>query len=233
NLDCISSITTVEKPLVSENTTPVGVWCEYAVNSDGFLLPIPGKTETFGVAEIAMEYENNETDLEGTPEMTNKEVEVVEDSSIINVEHESSKNHSEFTGYGDITKLSSTTNNTDSSISAYVKGAFHLILFIPITMDQLPAPDHLLKMLFCNCKKGCGAACECRKSSLLLSIACLLCNGNSCFNTSPIMKIGTALIAESKWKCLQELKNVIAKDHHTFYDNLPFQKDNKTTKGKK
>ncbi|KAF2895104.1 hypothetical protein ILUMI_11075 [Ignelater luminosus] len=40
-------------------------------------------------------------------------------------------------------------------------------------------------------------------------------------------------IAESKWKCLQELKNVIAKDHHTFYDNLPFQKDNKTTKGKK
>ncbi|KAF2890600.1 hypothetical protein ILUMI_15573 [Ignelater luminosus] len=40
-------------------------------------------------------------------------------------------------------------------------------------------------------------------------------------------------IAESKWKCLQELKNVIAKDHHTFYDNLPLQKDNKTIKGKK
>ncbi|KAF2904956.1 hypothetical protein ILUMI_01219, partial [Ignelater luminosus] len=40
-------------------------------------------------------------------------------------------------------------------------------------------------------------------------------------------------IAESKWKCLQELKNVIAKDYHAFYDNLPFQKDNKTTKGKK
>ncbi|KAF2895457.1 hypothetical protein ILUMI_10716 [Ignelater luminosus] len=39
-------------------------------------------------------------------------------------------------------------------------------------------------------------------------------------------------IAESKRKCLQELQNVIAKDHHTFYDNLPFQKDNKTTKGK-
>ncbi|KAF2883383.1 hypothetical protein ILUMI_22796 [Ignelater luminosus] len=115
NLDCISSITTDEIQLVSENTTPVGVWCEYVVNF--FLLPIPGKTETFGVAEIAMKYKNNKTDLEGTPDMTNKEMEVVEDSSVINVERESSKSHLESTGYGDITKHSSTTNNTDSSIS--------------------------------------------------------------------------------------------------------------------
>ncbi|KAF2888825.1 hypothetical protein ILUMI_17348, partial [Ignelater luminosus] len=99
------------------NTAPVGVWCEYAITNDGFLLPIPGKTETFGVAEIAMEYENNETDLEGTPDMTNKEMEVVEDLSVINVEHESSKSHLESTGYGDITKLLRTTNNTDSSMS--------------------------------------------------------------------------------------------------------------------
>ncbi|KAF2895299.1 hypothetical protein ILUMI_10873 [Ignelater luminosus] len=91
NLDCISSITTNEIPLVSENTTPVGVWCEYAVNSDGFLLPIPGKTETFGVAGIAMKYEDNETNLEGTSDMTTKEMEAVEDSSVINAEHESSK----------------------------------------------------------------------------------------------------------------------------------------------
>ncbi|KAL4710241.1 hypothetical protein ACJJTC_005414, partial [Scirpophaga incertulas] len=27
-------------------------------------------------------------------------------------------------------------------------------MFIPITMNQLPAPDNLLQMLFCNCKKG-------------------------------------------------------------------------------
>lgn len=40
-------------------------------------------------------------------------------------------------------------------------------------------------------------------------------------------------IAESKWKWLQELKNVIDNDHHAFYDSLPFQKDNKTTKGMK
>ncbi|KAF2889160.1 hypothetical protein ILUMI_17013 [Ignelater luminosus] len=117
NLDCISSITTDEIPLVSENTTPVGVWCEYAINNYGSLLPIPGKTETFGVAEIAMEYENNETDLEGTPDMTNKEMQVVEDLSVINVEHESSKSHLESTGCGDITQLLSTTNHTDSSMS--------------------------------------------------------------------------------------------------------------------
>ncbi|GFX61259.1 uncharacterized protein TNCV_3407331 [Trichonephila clavipes] len=27
-------------------------------------------------------------------------------------------------------------------------------MLIPITMNQLPAPDHLLQILFCNCKKG-------------------------------------------------------------------------------
>ncbi|GFU93205.1 hypothetical protein TNCV_4217311 [Trichonephila clavipes] len=26
-------------------------------------------------------------------------------------------------------------------------------MFIPITMNQLPAPDHLLQTLFCNCKR--------------------------------------------------------------------------------
>ena len=62
-------------------------------------------------------------------------------------------------------------------------------MFIPITMNQLPAPDNLLQMLFCNCKKGCGAACGCRKSGLYCSVACLQCNGNSCLNTLPSIKI--------------------------------------------
>lgn len=34
-------------------------------------------------------------------------------------------------------------------------------------------------------------------------------------------------ISESKWKCLQDLKHVIEKDHHSFYDNIPFQPDKK------
>ncbi|KAL4702881.1 hypothetical protein ACJJTC_005792 [Scirpophaga incertulas] len=62
-------------------------------------------------------------------------------------------------------------------------------MFIPITMNQLPAPDNLLQMLFCNCKKGCGAACGCRKSGLYCSVACLHCNGDSCLNTLPTIKM--------------------------------------------
>ncbi|CAG9828328.1 unnamed protein product [Diabrotica balteata] len=35
-------------------------------------------------------------------------------------------------------------------------------------------------------------------------------------------------ITESKWKCLQDLKLVLERDHHSFYDNLPYQPDKKT-----
>ena len=62
-------------------------------------------------------------------------------------------------------------------------------MLIPITINQLPAPDTLLQMLFCNCKKGCEAACGCRKSGLYCSVACLQCSENSCFNTPPIIQI--------------------------------------------
>ena len=48
---------------------------------------------------------------------------------------------------------------------------------------------NILQKLFCNCKKGCGAACGCRKSSLNCSVVCLQCNGTSCFNTAPIIRI--------------------------------------------
>lgn len=62
-------------------------------------------------------------------------------------------------------------------------------IYHPITMNQLPAPENLLKMLFCNCKKGCGAACGCRKSGLYCSVACLQCNDDSCLNTAPMIQI--------------------------------------------
>ncbi|GFR27419.1 uncharacterized protein TNCT_385631 [Trichonephila clavata] len=62
-------------------------------------------------------------------------------------------------------------------------------MLIPITMNQLPAPDHLVQILFCNRKKGCAAACGCRKSSLYCSVECLQCSENSCSNTPPIIQI--------------------------------------------
>ncbi|GFT36233.1 uncharacterized protein TNCV_4778601 [Trichonephila clavipes] len=62
-------------------------------------------------------------------------------------------------------------------------------MLIPMAMNQLPAPDHLLQILFCNCKKGCAAACVCRKSGLYYSVSCLQCSENSCCNTPSIIQI--------------------------------------------
>lgn len=62
-------------------------------------------------------------------------------------------------------------------------------ILMPQTMTQPPAPDALIKMIFCTCKTGCGASCGCRKSGLHCTVACLECNGNSCTNPSPTIHI--------------------------------------------
>lgn len=62
-------------------------------------------------------------------------------------------------------------------------------LMKPIPMNQPPAPENLLQMLFCTCKSGCGTACGCRKSGLNCSVACVHCSGNSCSNPSPLVRI--------------------------------------------
>ena len=41
------------------------------------------------------------------------------------------------------------------------------------------APDKLLNTFFCNCKKGCGAKCGCRRGGLLCSAACSNCQGSN------------------------------------------------------
>lgn len=52
----------------------------------------------------------------------------------------------------------------------------------PVTTLLPPAPDILLNSIFCNCTKGCGASCGCRKVGLACSIVCGNCHGQSCFN---------------------------------------------------
>ena len=52
----------------------------------------------------------------------------------------------------------------------------------PIQTILPPAPDKLLNTIFCNCKKGCGAKCGCRRVGLLCSAACSNCQGQSCSN---------------------------------------------------
>lgn len=41
-------------------------------------------------------------------------------------------------------------------------------------------------MIFCNCKKGCGTTCSCRKVGLYCNTACGICSGDNCQNCPPI-----------------------------------------------
>ena len=51
----------------------------------------------------------------------------------------------------------------------------------PITTDREVAPENILKVIRCNCKKSanqCGTnGCSCRKNGLLCFITCGKCNG--------------------------------------------------------
>lgn len=50
----------------------------------------------------------------------------------------------------------------------------------------MPAPKELIKMIFCKCKKGCGATCSCRKVGLFCNAKCGTCFGDNCQNCPPI-----------------------------------------------
>lgn len=55
---------------------------------------------------------------------------------------------------------------------------------VPVTTELPPAPDGLLNLISCGCKKGCERWCECRKAGLLCSAMCRQCLGQSCANVS-------------------------------------------------
>lgn len=57
---------------------------------------------------------------------------------------------------------------------------------IPKKTVDPPAPQELLKMIFCNCKKGCGATCGCRRVGLFCNTTCGTCCGDNCENSPPI-----------------------------------------------
>lgn len=56
----------------------------------------------------------------------------------------------------------------------------------PVKMRNKPAPEELLVVIFCNCKKECGATCSCRKHGLFCNTACGHCCGDNCQNSPPI-----------------------------------------------
>lgn len=63
-----------------------------------------------------------------------------------------------------------------------IDGSLH-----PIKMQKMPARQKLLKMIFCNCKKGCGCTCPCRKVGLFCNSVCGTCSGDNCQNSAPII----------------------------------------------
>lgn len=55
---------------------------------------------------------------------------------------------------------------------------------VPRETDQRPAPDELLDVVVCNCKKDCTSKlCSCRKHGLECTTACGICKGVSCTNS--------------------------------------------------
>ncbi|GBO20494.1 hypothetical protein AVEN_80364-1 [Araneus ventricosus] len=53
-------------------------------------------------------------------------------------------------------------------------------------MERDAASESLLKIISCNCKKGCKNACGCRKAGLKFSSLCTCSLGEACENVSDI-----------------------------------------------
>ena len=59
--------------------------------------------------------------------------------------------------------------------------------YLPIMMDKKPATPELLNVKRCKCKKGCSAACSCKRNRLKCVSACAVCKG-LCKNSEPISR---------------------------------------------
>jgi len=53
---------------------------------------------------------------------------------------------------------------------------------VPVVMKAKFAPEFVLNMIKCACKKGCSGKCSCKKSGLLCSSLCMHCKGVNCCN---------------------------------------------------
>ena len=57
----------------------------------------------------------------------------------------------------------------------------------PVPMYKEAAPQTLLKMISCQCKKACvGSKCSCKKAGLRCSVVCLQCGFESCGNAPKV-----------------------------------------------
>lgn len=60
-------------------------------------------------------------------------------------------------------------------------------LLTPVKTSSEPAPQTLLNVISCNCKKACMGSCGCRKAGLKCSILCGFCSGQSCENMPEVL----------------------------------------------
>ena len=60
-------------------------------------------------------------------------------------------------------------------------------IYQPIRSSLPPAPNELLKTIYCKCKTDCDTRrCNCRKHGLECSVACTECRGTTCCNMSAV-----------------------------------------------
>ena len=52
----------------------------------------------------------------------------------------------------------------------------------PVMTDISPAPERLLSIIRCSCKKECSARCSCKKAGLQCATTCRECRGTTCSN---------------------------------------------------
>lgn len=57
---------------------------------------------------------------------------------------------------------------------------------IPVTTLEPPAPENLLHLISCKCKKGCRGSCGCRKAGLKCSVICANCSGTCDNSENPL-----------------------------------------------
>lgn len=56
-------------------------------------------------------------------------------------------------------------------------------MLLPVYTDAAVAPEHLLHVVTCRWKTGCGVSCGCRQHGLVCTAACGDCRGESCTNS--------------------------------------------------
>ncbi|GBM05910.1 hypothetical protein AVEN_135276-1 [Araneus ventricosus] len=85
-------------------------------------------------------------------------------------------------------------------------------------MERDAAPESLLKIISCNCKKVCKNACGCQKAGLICSSLCTCSLGEACENVSDINLLEDSIEDEDDMP--SSINNFIYEDIEDLYLQL-------------